>query len=503
LIGQSGTGKLLWWLLLAAISVTLLLPFAVADVPPMQDYPNHLARLFVLSFRGTDPVLARFYQPHWAIIPNLALDLIVPPLIRVFPVHDVGRVVAGCVVLLPLFGAVAYHRALTGRLSWWPLASALFAFNGASLRGFLNFIASLGLALLLAAVWSAWREHAPRRTLVVAALGAVGLFLCHLMGLVFFAILIGARDAAWLRARHPRMRAILARALFSGVVFVLPLALYALSDLREMAGDAVFRTAAGKAEAALMPVINYNWPLDAATGLAVIGVVALCLARRWVTMRFEALVALGTLMLLFLGTPTAFKGTFDLDTRFIVMAAFLLPAALEAGAIPRRAANLLTGGFATLFVVRMALILMIWHGWANDLARFRAVIAPVRLGDVVLTAGDPPGPRLSDGAIAGTHLPALLVIEHRAWWPFLFDNPSQQPIETREPFRTLAALTDAAADPVGLVARGGDPALAPVTHVLVLGPPPNPVPDGLVRISGNEVAALFAVRSARSRPLVH
>ena len=45
---------------------------------------------------------------------------------------------------------------------------------------------------------------------------------------------------------------------------------------------------------------------------------------------------------------------------------------------------------------------------------------------------------LSDGARTDAHLPALLVIERRAFWPFQFDDPTQQPLATREPFRTLA-----------------------------------------------------------------
>jgi hypothetical protein len=39
------------------------------------------------------------------------------------------------------------------------------------------------------------------------------------------------------------------------------------------------------------------------------------------------------------------------------------------------------------------------------------------------------------------HLGALALIERRAWWPFEFDNPAQQPIETSEPYRSLAGRT--------------------------------------------------------------
>src|SRR5580692_11690631 len=93
-------GDAAWWCLLIVLCLVLLAPLTLADVPPLLDYPNHLSRLFVLASLPGDPVLARFYMPHWAIIPNLALDLTVPPLLRIFPVAVVGRAVVGVILLL-------------------------------------------------------------------------------------------------------------------------------------------------------------------------------------------------------------------------------------------------------------------------------------------------------------------------------------------------------------------------------------------------------------------
>ena len=68
----------------------------------------------------------------------------------------------------------------------------LFAYNAALLRGFLNFIISVGLALLLAAVWMRGESTAVLTS--PCALGAMALFFCHLTGLLFFAMLIGGHE---------------------------------------------------------------------------------------------------------------------------------------------------------------------------------------------------------------------------------------------------------------------------------------------------------------------
>src|SRR5258707_11836509 len=88
---RSRAADLAWWVALIGLCAGLMAPLFVVDVPPVLDYPNHLARAFVLASLPDDTVLARFYAPHWSIIPNLALDLIAPLLIKVLPVHVAGR----------------------------------------------------------------------------------------------------------------------------------------------------------------------------------------------------------------------------------------------------------------------------------------------------------------------------------------------------------------------------------------------------------------------------
>jgi hypothetical protein len=329
--------------------------------------------------------------------------------------------------------------------------------------------------------------------------------------LLLFAILIGCHELLMVRTDPIRFDSFRRRFGAMVLVFAAPAVLYAVSDLGHMPDAPEFRAAAGKANAALMPVMNYLRPLDLATAGLSVAVFVLCLARRWWALPLRAALAIVVLLTLFIASPDAFKGGFDLDTRFIVMAAIIVPAAIVPVALPRRAAWAIGIGFLLLFSARMAVLLTVWHRWAGDLAAFRAVIAPLQPGDVVLTVRQSPAKddrwasvvtarHLSDGTVLDSHLPALLLIEHRAWWPFLFDNQSQQPIETREPFRTLAARIDASPDPVGLLTSHE---LQPVTHLLLWGHAPaqeRSAAGDLSLVAENEEAALFAVTSDKIRP---
>src|SRR5579862_10047729 len=64
-----------------------LSPLLWASVPPLVDYPNHLARMWILVQNGALPELARNYVVAWRVLPDLAMDLIVPALARIMPLE--------------------------------------------------------------------------------------------------------------------------------------------------------------------------------------------------------------------------------------------------------------------------------------------------------------------------------------------------------------------------------------------------------------------------------
>ena len=499
-----------WWACLAVLCLALVFPLLLVDVPPLLDYPNHLARMMVLAADGTDPILARFYTPHWGIIPDLAIDVIGPPLMWFLPVHVAGRIVLAIVVLLPVFGTVAYSRAVLGRRTWWPLGCVLVAYNVSMLQGFLNFSVGIGVALLLAASWLRWRESAPTRTLLIAIPGAAVLFFCHLMGLLFYGLLIGAHELTKLPALRRKPSAVALRALFIVPVFALPAALYLSSELSGMVGDAHYVSAIDKAAQLLIPFANYSLPLDIASAVLVAGGLVLGIATRRLWIPARAAVALLLLSLMYLAAPFGFKGTYHLDTRFVVLLGFMLFGGMVPVAISPRIGKLIAAAMIALFAGRMAVLGSVWFAHNRDLAQIRAVSASVEPGSTVfvttITPEEEPdywdrGPaarRLSNGLRTDAHLPALLLIEHRAWWPFLFDNPSQQPVRTREPYRTMAAHVGGMPPHLDLE-RPGKVDLCGYDTVLLLQAGAEPhleryAADRLTLVAAEDAAALFRVK---------
>ncbi len=361
---------------LALLCLVLVAPLLLVDVPPLLDYPNHLARAVVLAFGSS------MYSPHWAIIPDLGIDLVLPPLLHVLPVHVAGRIVIGAAVLLPVIGTLAYSRAVFGVRSAWPLGSALVAYNGTLLLGFLNFVAGVGLALLLAAAWITWRERHPARVVALAVVGAVALFFCHLMSLMFCAILVGGYEMEWLWRHRSDGRSVARRLAVAIVPLLLPLALYTQSPLSPVAVGLEWPTLNDKLRELVLPFANYVLPLDIATAVVVVGYLAVCAAIGRCRITLGSGIALVVAAVLFVLAPNGVKDTYLFDARFIIMVGFLLFGAV----LPMPQPRLVTAALALLFAARMTVLGEAWWEQRQDVAEMRATIASVQPGERVMLA---------------------------------------------------------------------------------------------------------------------
>lgn len=532
-----------WWTALIGLCLALAVPLFMVDVPPLLDYPNHLARAFVLASLPHDPSIARFYAANWSVIPNLAFDLVAPPLMAVLPVHVVGRLLVATSVLLPVLGSVAYNMAQTARWPhdaaslnpralptrkppdagcghpahtsadgrWWSLGSGLVAYNGCLLYGFLNFQVSLGVALLLGAGWVRWRERRPSRAIAMAMAGALALFACHLMGLVFFLLLIGGDDLFYLsKTAVPGLwNAALRRGAALLLVLAAPALLYAVSSLGSLGGDAQFMPIGDKLMQLTTVFVNYAGPLDLATTLLLIAlpVIALLLGRGRAV--GSAGVVMALLLATFFATPYAWKGTYFLDTRFAIMLGFMVFAGFAPARWPTGLRRLVGTALALLFATRMAVLTVAWAARASDIADLRSVLAVVQPGQALYVAeagvdeapaywaGNPGWRLLSSGMRTDEHLAALALIERRAYWPFEFDMPSQQPIRTLEPYRTLA-------NRVGHLPNRAEAAAADVCgfdYVLLMDADAVPaLPASRFRLlAGSSYAALYGIIDCKAK----
>jgi hypothetical protein len=516
----SGRAPSLLWLLTAlALAVALVLPFFLVDVPPVLDYPNHLARYFILA-HPDDPVLSTMYLPRWGVMPNLGMDLLGAGLLKITSVHVGGRMLLALSAFVPVIGVIVYHRAAFGRFSYWPLASGVVAFNGVFHLGFMNFLLSLGLAFVAASGWIMLHRHNEQwRAAAFGAAATTVLFFCHLFGVLLFALLIGAEEIARLlasrRTGELTVREVVRMAASLALAAAPALVLYLASSLSS--GAAAPAAIAGvfyKFWALMTPFMTTSVDLTLWTVLAVIVVIGL--AWRHMVLAPGFLIAFGGLALVYVVAPSEIKGGTFVDVRLGLMIGLLLFAGLQPR-LPARLGMVAGVVFAVLIGARAAYVATTWIGHRQAIAELRMAIAPIAPGARVMIARGRPmsesdatrPERMLPGIYRlDTQLSALMVVERGAFWPLLFVDPAQQPLQVRPAFAPLSQSPGGPVPWAQLSQTFSETELQAAPYlrdwrskfdnVLLIDPPtPLPVVAGLTLVQATPYAVLYRVPPKR------
>jgi hypothetical protein len=214
-------------------TLVALAPLCLVQVPGLGDYLNHLARMHVLVSIAHSPDLQDFYQVRWTPIPYLAMDAVVPLLARILPIYLAGKVFVLACVILPVAGTACLHYAVHRRLSLVPLAAWLVCYNTLLEFGFLNYLFSLGIALMLFAFWLAsagWPATGPSRRWWRAALFApfvLALYFGHAFACFAYCLAVAGVEAnRALQARLNQLPAVAAD-LFAAFAQAIPALIFA------------------------------------------------------------------------------------------------------------------------------------------------------------------------------------------------------------------------------------------------------------------------------------
>jgi hypothetical protein len=419
--------------------------FALACLPvlftanlPLFDYPNHLARMYLLDTLPTSPVLRQYYTIAWRPLPNLAMDLIVPPLGHVVPLAVAGKLFVLLTLFLLAVGPALLHRALFGAWSNVPLLAFLLLYGRILLWGFLNYLFGLGLAFVLFAAWLLLRSRAPPMRLVLGTCFVLVLYFAHLEALGVYAVLLGAYEiqAAWQspEARHKR----LLRLVLAGLPFLLPLAILLL-DTHGLNATIGFSPLGRKFDLLFGIFDAEDRMLDIVCFAVAVGALTIALWRRWLTLAPAMRLPLIALGVTYLAMPTHILSAFGADHRLPLAMGLVLVASLRWAGSARTEARFMLGA-AMLFAVRLGAIMLSWHASNAVYTRMLTVLDAISANNRVAVAYPPA--ELHATVTPFMHVPTLAIIRRDAFVPTLFASPAQQPVRLTPRFQRLAdALT--------------------------------------------------------------
>jgi hypothetical protein len=317
-------GAVLFFLVIAAF---LVAPIWVVDYPPLLDYPNHLARSFVLAHLG-DPAyrFSQYYGAEWGFYPYLAMDVILLGLHPFLPPLVAGRMFLSlCVLGMPLASWFFLRQANPGEdhLALWGLLNAHHIFF---IYGFLNFYVSVAMCLVTLGLWLRYLERPSLLRWCALFLACTGLYFSHILGFGMAGLLITAYS--FLARRKLRELLLSWLAFVPGALFYRHFSRVAESQT----GGTIFHGFSEKVDSLGFILRGYSARLDKIT-LAALAVFFLAAWWRNSAFRWNVrwLILAAGFFVLFWALPWAYGEGSELDTRVLPVLFVLVLAVARIG----------------------------------------------------------------------------------------------------------------------------------------------------------------------------
>lgn len=419
------------FLCLAANALFLIIPHA-----PLLDVPNHAARLFIECSPG-DPFLSRMYTLHFGLIPNLASDILLPPLCRLASPWQLQigmmvlsqSVIAGCVFVL--------HRHLYGRYSASLLVTAALSFNLVTLMGYVNFLFGTAMAF---AIFTWLVVAAPRSKSLLFLVGTIGgtlIFFAHIFALAFLVLIA----TGWLwsaRGDKLTLRSLVRSGWQASLIFAVPLALVAVAGSGDANHDPLWM---GKVR--LLMAAFYTGESRSTMFVTVLaaGVLMFLATRRAIqiapAMRGPLILLAGFVAIV----PSAIGEAVDIDTRLGMPLAMLFIAAARFS-IPTGPVRTATYGWlAALPISIVAAIALVWIPFSQQIEELEQGFASLPAGAPLLTIisdEDEQPARVGQISLPYWHLASYALIQRQVFNPLQFTASSMQPLQVAGSYRRVS-----------------------------------------------------------------
>jgi hypothetical protein len=497
-------------------------------IPPILDFPNHFARIFLISGGIDQPFFSNAYALDWSRArTNIGIDLLaywIGPMVGPDPL---ARSLLFLAIVLPPLGAIALNRRLFGGGHPFHIAILFLAWSTTLIGGFINFQIGLGLALLFAVV----DLKIGQRRLILINLWRIAaclvLTLDHIFAAGFYLVLSAGlelpshfRDFADRRV----LAAKTARIALAGIAGLTSIAALILSA-EGLPGDEkgiglAWNSPLSALSNFLSAISSYFTLTDVVLFIPILIIVIEARSRRQIRFHAGLLIATSFLLVLSMVAPRHAMGTGWISWRFPIMTLLTAAAAIcpFPGASGRIRGRLVAASAATVFL-RTAFVACVWWQGNQDAVAVQNVLADLPPGSKVLPISHFPAHRSGwqhanryffQGEDTIRHLPILATLDAGAFVPTLFTAIGKQPLQVIGEFRSMAIPEGNLLSPGALFCPNMQAFYAPFTpyladwrqkfdYLLVINADlpdmfvGSALPSGLKEVANASFAALYAM----------
>lgn len=207
----------------SAISLTLI-PFFLVSIPPLTDLPQHVLVARILA-KLSDSTLGydKYFSLHWRFTPNILAHMLLSSIQHYTSPFMSAKIYLSIFVLALFFGQAYFARSIGNQSpNLIALAALPLAFSWPVYMGFLPFIMTLPLFVLLLGIWHRVENPWQRSTflafllivlfgfhIIGSSVGAFSIFVLSLLTYYQFRAIRQSNSNNWLHTRSSKKHVIL------------------------------------------------------------------------------------------------------------------------------------------------------------------------------------------------------------------------------------------------------------------------------------------------------
>ena len=442
-----------------------LLPLILTANPPLGDFPNHMARMYIFSNYDSSNFLQSFYIIDFKIIPNLAMDVIIPKLATWMPLNWAGRVFIALIFIITSTGVLALNYALFRTLSIMPLFIFLFLYNSVLTVGLVNYLFGLGAAFWLMAFYVFLRQKNEYFRLLILSAGVAVLFFIHLYSLSIYAVCMLGYELTRQRYLGASWQQMCLEFLKFCIPFVIPAGLFFLfSPLGSNTPEITWLDFRRKLEALSYPINRYNTHVHFLSYIVLASGFGFLVAKKGIFFSPCMRVSLLILSILYIFMPGIVYGIALADKRLIIPIVYLFVASTAIRCERVRDVYGVTIILLCLFLVQSWTNNTHWRFTNTIYSEYIEAIEKMEMGSKLAYAITP---NASPLPINLDHMNTLAVTYRDAFVTNLFAHPGGQPLRYTPKYKGIVDAAPHSVDLyVSLQAAAENPTVDELTKLL-------------------------------------
>ncbi|HEX6784192.1 MAG TPA: hypothetical protein VF098_06010 [Sphingomicrobium sp.] len=406
-----------------------LIPFLWFSEPPITDFANHAARLFIACHQS-DSAFAAMYQYRIGIIPNLAVDAVNLPFCGLVGSSMLLRLVtAGSLALIYLSGWMI-QRKLFGRPNAFLFLVPAIAFNLVTLMGYMNYLAGIAIVCLMVA-WAVGGERPLKSLMLVCNIGGLALFFCHIFALVFGMMVF---FGLMLTREELTVSGIFRAGVRTLAMFAAPIAMMGFVPTSEHG----LRIGYGDKLRAFPPLIMSKTFSMRLCGVGLIAALYLAVRNKLAEISPALSLSLAVVGLFVVFGPNQIQQGYDVDVRTLVALAYLGLMSLKPLRLEARTTAIVGAASAVLVGTQLWAAVTIWQPFARQVDEFRSATDVLPAAARVLPLTDVNDSGLVAWPTAYIHVTSYATIDRHIFNPLDFTGVGMQPLVATPAFAPIS-----------------------------------------------------------------